>query len=168
MFILLDGVAIAQEENVSEEITQREVYNDVKEYMSQLAEGIGETVEHVYPIIVKQQVISGSVRLSIVLLLTVLTIVLHKNYASLTKTLHDVSVDYNNKARSSDNYYEVVTGLRDARADISGKVDTIVVAFFVSAAITFLTAFCWLTTSIGKVFNPEYAAIKDIVEFIGR
>lgn len=135
-----DPVEEIAEEVTSSTITQREVYDDVKDFLSQLAEGLGTAAEHVYPIFVRQQVVEGA---SFLLILVIGIVVV---------------------CTCANNIFKIAS-----KDDTSDTEDVIL---GLSAAIGFISLIAVVLgifnvdIHLGKIINPEYAAIKEIVGMI--
>ena len=110
------------------------LYQDVKEGLSGLATGLKVGVEHVYIVLVKQQIVNSITWVIIYLLFIFIWYLFVKNWNYLAKETDDV-------------------------VNIIGSV--------VLTIILIALVFTLNKTVMGFV-NPEYGAIKDIINFVSK
>ena len=120
----------------STSLTFARVYNDIKGGILGLAEALKTPAEHVYKILVKQQVInawSGLIFIIVMLILLFLSI----RYLKDCNNNEDIK-------------------------DLTGPILLVIIALIVTFGVFIVVGPDILT----GFFNPEYGAIKDIVNFI--
>lgn len=128
------------------------VYEDVKGYIDAIAENLGVAAEHVYELLVKQQVIEGAVGLivgGIILLVSVLIITM-TFIAKHKATWHE-----GHFSRKPTNGYASYINFGE------GVVCWIV---FGMAVLAVIICTCVVAESALQLFNPEYYAIKEIMD----
>ena len=132
---------------VDQPVTQREVYNDVKQVIKQLAEGFSTTSEHVYVILVRQAIVKGvTAGLFFVLLCVLLTIHVTKVFKYATGKIEE----YKNSE-----YYRDYDGWRALQ-----WVPLILLSLGIFA-------YCFFMPEIlTMIINPEYYAIQEILELL--
>jgi len=119
----------------------KQIYGDVKTGLKAVAEGLKVGVEHVYIVLVKQQVVK-SITWTLLIILSFISICLwFKAYKS-----KEVWFD------GSD-----ATGL--------GVVRTIQL---ILSSLIFVISILYINTIITGFINPEYGALEEVVDFIGR
>ena len=129
----------------------RDMGGEVKAALSELAKGLGVAAEHVYTVMVKQQIVHGLLKtlpwIVLPIFLVIFAIIFQRTvYKKVTKK-----------------YEEGLYDDEDARPGF-----TMIVLFFAWAASTilFIIAPFKIANGIGYLINPEYYAMKDIFEFI--
>lgn len=149
LFALLTTIGYSQEINVelpdSTTLTTMKVYEDVKAGLSGLAEGLKTTAEHVYVILVKQQVVNGFVGLFILITLITFTI---------------ITLNYSNNIKDWDDL-EVYEG--------KNKASGVICITFGILSLFILSAFLiggYSGDILTGFINPEYGAIKEIMSFV--
>ena len=110
------------------------VYQDVKEGLSGLATGLKVGVEHVYIVLVKQQIVNSITWVIIYLIFILICYLFVKNWNYLAKETDDV-------------------------VNIIGSV----VLTIILISLTFT-----LNETVMGFVNPEYGAIKDIINFVSN
>ncbi len=120
-------------------LTVREVYTDVKAGLTGIAQALKVPAEHVYGVMIKQQIVKSVVDLILILIAVAVFVLLMKYYKYLR-----------NKDASEPQH-------------------------FFGAAFGSIGAFIyigWAMSHLGEMvtgfINPEYGALKDIFEFIGK
>lgn len=131
-----DGVAY-----VDTSSTFKMLYSDIKSGLAGLAEGLKVGVEHVYIILVKQQIVKSITWIVVFILLTLSTIVVYKIYKHHPKLYID-------------SYGDIHPGIMFP------------VLYYCTIAIIFILMFCNVDTMITGFVNPEYGAIKEIMYFV--
>ncbi|QLI77124.1 hypothetical protein [Bacillus pumilus] len=113
-------------------------------YIDKLAAKLGVAAEHVYGVLVKQAVVGGVIS-TIMMLSAIVVAVL------FTKSLAEKSRDYQKRVGPYDvNWYQVIQCLTG-------------IAVVVLCIVTLVIG----PEMIGKIINPEYYAIKEILDTIG-
>lgn len=129
----------------SSQLTFKEVYSDVKAGLTGLASALKVGAEHIYEVLIKKQIsdsITGTILFVIsIILLFIATKYLRKLYA------WDIN-------RQKDDHYKDYFGI-------------IMVTIIVYALGLTLLGFCLanLNSIVQGYVNPEYGAIKEILEF---
>ena len=120
-----------------------QMYNDVKDALKEIAAGLGTTVEYVWPVFVQQQVVNGVIALTyIVLNLLAFTVAFIMFISSRRAEVKERRYDWG---------------------------ENVVASFITSMAFLLLFLFvigCNLDTAMTGIFNPEYAAVKEVIELI--
>lgn len=114
----------------------KHVYGDIKAGLVGLAAGLKVGVEHVYTVLIKQQIVYSITWLIIIIALIIFTVIFKKIYIY-----------------AKDNW-----------VDMSHFMFTLFGG--AGLVIGYITVLCNLTTIITGFVNPEYGAIKDIINFI--
>ena len=127
-------------------LTFNKVYEDVKEGIQGLAVALKEPAEHVYKIIVKQQLIH-SIGFATVLLLSVVGFIL------LYKSIKFI----NQPAPQNSNY---------SRVDLDEGWIILPIAIGLTSIVFFIIGMLSFDTILTGIINPEYGAITDIMNFI--
>jgi len=138
----------------------RIMYNDVKSGIAGLANGLKVGAEHVYVVLVKQQVVKAVSDLILVIILFVLAYIFYTQ-SSKTYMSHLIQCGYKPDGSGKESF--------NIDLDDSAKgVTSVLLA--IASAITVLTATivfcCTYEDIIGGFINPEYGAMKDIIEFV--
>jgi phosphate/sulfate permease len=129
----------------------KDVGGDIKVALSELAKGLGIAAEHVYTVMVKQQIVYGILKtlpwVAFPILLLIFAIIFQK------------TVYKNVMAKAKEELYD---------DDDPRPIFVILILFIAWAATTllFLMAPFKIANTLGYLINPEYYAIKDIVEFV--
>jgi hypothetical protein len=140
LLIMCVSVCYAQDTNP---VTQREIYNDFKSVMNSLAESLSTTSEHVYSILVKQATVQGLILFVFLILNGILIIILLTSYRRFIFK----------KIKESGRYDE----------------DGFYAAFYIPTiifCIVFVAQIFFVPDMIGQLVNPEYYAIKEILETV--
>jgi hypothetical protein len=116
------------------------IYNDVKSNIAGLASALKVGAEHVYLVLVKQQIVYSIVWL----ILTILSVFILKYIIKITKWA------YETKVNEADNF-GIILGI---------------VFGWLGSIIYLLIVIFHLDTMITGFVNPEYGAIMDIVNFV--
>lgn len=140
----------------SSQVTFSKVYSDVKGGIQGLAASLKVGAEHVYGILVKQQVVISVVylvMLGISILLFVFSIRRCKKIGW-----------------SAESYYESHWrdrgGFAAWKSDQFGFINVIVIVSTIVSCILFSVGMYHLDTIVMGIINPEYGAIQDIVSFV--
>jgi len=128
-------------DSTKQELTKEVIYNDAKEALSQLGAALKVGAEHVYEVLVRQQVVESITYLVVGLVSVIFLIICYKQA---------------NKVQF-DNYNNITKG---------GINMTYAVCFGVVGVITGLFALFNIQTIVTGFVNPEYGAIKTILDTI--
>jgi len=135
-------------------LTFKTVYSDIKSGISALAAGLKVGAEHVYEVLVKQQVANSITYLLMVIILFILVGIgyrLSKKSYQAHMALKGAESHYNWSMDSSSN-------------GVASVVIAIITALlFIGAVVMFCTNFNLIVTGF---VNPEYGAIKEILSFV--
>jgi hypothetical protein len=121
-------------------VTWSKVYNDVKGALNGLASGLKVGTEHVYAVLIKQQLVSSIVYLITLIISIIVSIFLVKYIKALVKTAEDAYDDFG--------YYFLC------------------ILFGIIILIMFIISICHMESMITGFINPEYGAIKEIIDKI--
>lgn len=133
-----------------------EVINKIDQYIQELASGLGVAAEHLYSVLVKQKVVEGVVGLSIGIIMLAIAIIVA---ITLIKAAMNASYEKNR--------YDYVT-CRNWQAKLIYGGESIPAIFLIIASVgVFSGSFPTLYIGIGKLINPEYYAIKEILKVVG-
>lgn len=138
-----DTLKIAIQDNP---VTQREVYNDIKQFITQLAESLSTTSEYLFSILTRQAVVHGAIGLILEILVFIGTGIW------ISKCLK---------------FYAWAKKLD--KEETYGDNDLGYFLFYASGfiiALLFITAICNMQDTLTKVINPEYWALREILDFI--
>lgn len=142
-------------------LTMNKVYEDVKVGLTGLSKALKVGTEHVYGILVKQQVVNSVINLTSYLLYLIMIVVVLKTGLKW-KVKHDI-LGKEDEEKHKNSYW---SGW-DNNSSHYGTLST--VTFFLTGLliIIFFSSLCVsLSSTITGLINPEYGAIKDIVSFI--
>lgn len=144
----------------SSALTFKEVYTDVKSGLSALGSALKIGSEHVYTVLVKQQLTNSIMYLIMVLFLYILTII---GYNKAKKT-YEAHLSLNPYDKVKDNYdfsnYDINSS---AKGILSVIITILTIILFVSTTATLCTNFNVIITGF---INPEYGAIKEVLNII--
>ena len=133
-------------------VTFTTLYYDIKGVLTSLGETLKVGTEHVYGVLIKQQIVSSIIWLLVIILLTTVAIIMIKIPNNKLKEV--------NKIRATDgkSLYDI-DDLNDGYfvATILG------VMLFVITIIIFCCTISRITTGF---INPEYGALQDIINMI--
>ena len=136
----------------SSKATFNAIYNDVKEGVVGLASALKVGAEHVYAVLVKQQIVYAIVYL----LVLVFSIALLK-FAYSQYNVYDVKEiawAKETQRRSTEIYFHISF--------------VYFLASLITGAIMLLVGICNIDNIIMGFVNPEYGAIKDIMDFVKK
>jgi hypothetical protein len=133
LLILLLFLAVQVKAQDSTELTVKGVYEDVKIGFKELVDNLQGPAKHVYAVFIYQQKVKATVRFSIFLFCLISSVILIRHW-NIAK--------WDSK---SNGYHETLS--------VIGCLFTVftIIYFFVAAF------------ALGKLMNPEYYAIKDII-----
>lgn len=124
------------------------VYNDIKEGIKGISASLKVGAEHVYDVMVKQQVINAATDTMFSLLLIIITL---SGWITFKKSLKHYEKGGKWQNEDKGEHVETVLPL------VVGIIMTLVTLIYIGTHVSIiLTGF----------FNPEYGAIKDISNFI--
>lgn len=143
----------------STKITMGTIYNDAKEAMKGLGAALKVGSEHVYQVLVKQQAVKSIGESILILFLLILAIVGFK----ITKSTYKAHLILSGWKEGDGAYSIDINDSSKGVASVFLGIFTgiIIIAFI----ITFLS--CYNSIVTGFV-NPEYGALKEIMEFIKK
>jgi TRAP-type C4-dicarboxylate transport system permease small subunit len=121
---------------------KEKVFEKVTQYIDALAAKLGVAAEHVYGVLVRQQVADGVVGLSIFAFLLVLLVI----------SIY-LAIKFISKSENGEDVEGFIAGAFGFAAIIIGAIVLIQVIFFVPS-------------DIKQLINPEYYAIREILDAI--
>jgi len=140
-----------------------QILNQIDEYVKALAETLGVASEHVYGVLVRQQIIEGIVFIAITLLcLLLLFIILFILHGIFFKSDYETEIVTN---YWGDKKKKIIPKNKWAKILASQFVQD-GYAWAIAGFISFVLIVVSLITgihAIGRLFNPEYYAIKEIL-----
>lgn len=142
--VFIDNNNAIQQVNDSAELTALMVYNDFKAGIQGLAQSLKEPAEHVYSVLIKQQYVKAWIGVAL-LFITIVFILISIKLLLFNKNSY-----------------------------IYGEIDDVSAGGVIGIIIGIISLVLLLTFLIGGYFtdilqgfiNPEYGAIRDIVNFI--
>lgn len=140
----------------SAQVTFKEVYNDIKAGLTGLASGLKVGTEHVYGILVKQQIVNAVVYIPFILLGFILFIYFFLCFKS--KSRFKVSRSWHSKEEK----YIYVT---DEAEWSESHIAKVIIIGLLSLVFT-LVGLLNIDTVLVGLINPEYGAIREILTFI--
>lgn len=129
-------------ESAQPELTKEKVYQDVKEVLTQLGSALKVGSEHVYGVLVLQQVTKGVIWIIIFVVSIILLLISYNQFQKLEFDNYD-SIEPKKIVHL---VFSIVTG--------------------VIGVIIFIAAMFHVDTMVTGIINPEYGAIKEIVNLI--
>lgn len=120
--------------------TFKQIYSDVKSGITGLASALKVTAEHVYGILVKQQIVNSVVYLLILIITILLLIFCYKEWSK-------IEVDHKGDPKEAKPFIFTI---------VSGIIGFILLLVFLFNIDTMIMGF----------INPEYGAIMDIIHFV--
>lgn len=153
-----DAIVDAVDIPDSASLTFSKVYTDVKTGIAALASSLKVGAEHVYYILVKQQVVHAFTHIAVIIILLIASIIGYREARKAYKGHRELGI----QSIGQDN-------MRNWSTDSSSKG-------VLAVALTILTIFiafcCIIETSMNLdtimmgLINPEYGAIKDIISIV--
>ena len=135
------------------------IYGDIKQYIEEMANSLGVAAEHVYELLVRQQIISGVVQLVVGLLLLILLITAVRWTINIFTKAKYTEVEGSYYTRQEPN--NVWGRLKESNFVDDGHIWLISVFVW----IVLLIIVCILIPSaILQIVNPEYYAIREILD----
>ena len=134
--------------NDTGKITVSKVYNDAKSALTGLAQALKVGSEHVYEVLVKQQIVY-SITYTILDLILIIVIALCWN---------KFSANNNRLSNKDDGWYN------DDLDDHFGLGGLLAISIIISV-FTIIVFLCTIQGIVSGFVNPEYGAMKDIVSF---
>lgn len=133
------------------------LFDKTTEAVKDLANALKVPAEHVYSILIKQQIVKSVTNLFIIILLCLLSYIVSK---VTLKSYKDTNISYRIEHKILDSNYNRYE-LDDNGWWVMGI--TTVAVLIISTIITFVSV---ITSVITGFINPEYGAIKDILQYI--
>jgi len=130
-------------------VTMSKVYSDVKAGLVGLADGLKTTAEHVYVVLVRQQIVYAVSYTILDLFLIILTIFFSLNFIKNNRRFSD----------SKDDWYH------DDFEDHFGSIGMLIISIILGI-LTIISLSLTISDIMTGFINPEYGAIKDIINFI--
>ena len=138
----------------------RIMYNDVKEGIAGLAKGLKVGAEHVYVVLVKQQIVKAVSNLLLVIILYALGYIFYVQ-ARKTYKSHLEQCGYNPDGSGKSSYnIDLDESAKGPTSVLLGAASTLAI---IIATIFFCNSY---NEIIGGFINPEYGAMKDIIDFV--
>jgi hypothetical protein len=137
------------------------IYSDVKSGILGLAKALKVGAEHVYQVMVKQQVVNAIASLILVIILLTLSFILYK----LTiKTYHShlKQCGFNMEKPENRRYIDLDDS---ASGPVSVILAVLSIVCLIAGVIFFATSY---NDIIMGLVNPEYGAMKDILNFVTK
>ena len=134
-------------------LTFKEVYSDIKSGLTALGSSLKVGSEHVYEVLVKQQLVNSFTYLGVVII-TILSLI---SFLKVVKTAKYGSNIYYDSDDEKSRYWV------GNRWNLNG---TLSIIFGVSSFIGILLTLATFNNMIMGFINPEYGAIKEILEVI--
>lgn len=125
-------------QEIQKDSTFQSIYHDVKSGLSGLGEALKVGAEHVYEILVKQQIVNAVVDLILILVFASASVILIRLANSWSK----------------------IKGFDQDATPTAG-----IIGVFCGAA-ALIAVFFWTDDIVMGFINPEYGAIKDILDFV--
>ncbi len=148
-FVCLTLVTYSQDVNPiadSSKVTFTKVYNDVKSGINGLASALKVGATHVYSVLVKQQVVYAISYLILIIFLLISSVICITIFVR----------NYNREKRKNENMYI------GEEFSLGGMLAiSIILTIFTILSIAFN-----MSDIIMGLYNPEYGAIKDILDFV--
>jgi hypothetical protein len=129
-----------------------QIYSDAKTVISELASALKVGAEHVYTVLVKQQIVNSITNL---ILYFILFLSLRFSYIKLRKGVNEIDeANKNIKSR-----YDVINYSEDSRT---------IVPFLALLCLCIIAAFSLggVNKTVTGFVNPEYGALKHIIDLI--
>lgn len=141
-------------------LTVFKVYNDVKAGISGLAAGLKVGATHVYEVLIKQQTVISITYLLLIILLFICTFIGYKvtksTYLGHRKLCEITSENKGYK----DAFYDLD---ESPKGPLSVVLSILTAGCFITGIVTLSVNFNTIVTGF---INPEYGAMKDIINFI--
>lgn len=126
---------------------KNEVIKQVGDYIDAIASKLGVAAEHVYGILIKQQIVDGAIGVTVGLVLGLTT------YFLLKQAIKDGTEDYTKTERGT----IINKGMRN-----EGRC----IGLTITGSLIGLIALLFFFFNLGQLINPEYYAIKDIMSMV--
>ena len=121
-------------------VTLAQVYGDAKEALSGLGQALKVGSEHVYGILVKQQIVN-SITWLVMLILFIITTLL-----SIKLLIYSHTID----------------------EDWGDSIGTMSIIGIIVSGILLIICICQIDVIVTGFVNPQYGALKDIMDFINK
>lgn len=135
-------------DSVKVELTKEKIYDDVKHAITAIADGLSVGAEHVYGILVKQQVVYAISELTVIIFFSGLSVYLLSRSCTI----------YRRKAAYNKNY-----DFGDEGEEVAMLVPGLLIASIVLISIVIEAS-----DIITGLVNPEYDAIQEILGMIKK
>lgn len=139
-FLIFAGVIFSHAQTDSTKLKQQ-IYEDVKQVIASIAESLQVGAEHVYTVLIKQQLVSSVTNLTLIVLFVFVTWVCFRSWRAATKQLDK-------------NYEEGIEVLQIVFCILAVCFGLFAVMYLAVTAENMVTGF----------INPEYGAIKEILD----
>lgn len=140
----------------SSELTFKEVYSDIKSGLTALGSSLKVGSEHVYEVLVKQQYVYSIVYTLLIILSIILMIICCKAIPKLGwRDDYYYQRDWENKG-----------GYEGFKKTQLGFINIIYIILAIISLIGLIFGFLYMDQIITGFINPEYGAIKEILEVI--
>ena len=120
--------------------------NNTEKLINDLARKLGTTTEYLWSVLIKQAPVSATIQLFQTLAVILFGYILYRVHKRLAK-----------KDEDGDTGYEMY--------DAAAPVMIVASAIF---SILFLVVFCCFSSVVNGYFNPEYWALKRVLETLGK
>lgn len=128
------------------------------EYIDKLAAKLGVAAEHVYGVLVKQAIANGITNVVVgVILLIAFVLTVRFMVALLTKAEYEEVIQYSGRSKAPINKYAKISSAG------GGSVWILIIAFILISSVA---GFGCLTDGVKALINPEYYAIKEILDTV--
>lgn len=142
----------------SAQLTFSKVYQDVKTGISALASSLKVGADHVYGVLVKQQMVYAFTYIATIILLIIVSLIGYKEAKSIYKSHRETGEQVVGKDRMAD---------WDLDDSPRGILSVAVSILTIGCAIASIIVFCvQIDTIMMGIINPEYGAIKDIISIV--
>jgi len=145
----IDSTAKSAYQTVDTSSTFKTMYKDVKEGILGLAEGLKVGAEHVYEVLVKQQVVYSITSIVAYIVLLITTVLFYKRFRiNVIRTETEGDPWYKD---DWDNHFQIISTL------------LLTCMWFAILATYFSFT---IDRTITGLINPEYGAIREIISFV--
>ncbi len=138
---------------------KNEVINKVDQYIQQMAESLGVAAEHVYGILVKQQIVFGvmSVGGALLSLTLLILFLMFISKAFKEADIEETNYRFSSSKRANNFYGSVVISMREGYPTYWFPLGML-------AILTLILLILAIISGIPHILNPEYYAIKEIMD----
>jgi hypothetical protein len=153
IFLFASTICFAQDTAFSKQDTSKvtftKVYNDVKTSLNTIGSALKVGSEHVYKVLIRQQEISATVDLIFLIIFSIGLFVCLKLIFKILRKLDKPNKD-----------------LSDLTAGEQGMFIVSIIIGVISLLLIVICLCCNLTDIITGFFNPEYGALKEILNHL--